>query len=71
MKIAIVREITKRGERYYAYRTGLLSHLGIFCFFNRILLASGTTPKECIKEAKEALAPDPAPNPKLIDIVKI
>lgn len=71
MKIAIVRETTKRGDRYYAYKTGLFSHLGIFCFFNRILLACGTTPEECIKEAKMAIVPDPPPNRKLIDIVKI
>jgi len=71
MKIAIVREMTKRGERYYVYKTGLLSHLGIFCFFNRILSASGITPEECIKEAKLAIVPDPPPNRKLIDTVEI
>ena len=71
MKIAIVRQMTKKGERYYAYKTGLLSYLGIFCAFNKILLASGDTPEECIKEAKSTLAPDPPPNRKLIEIVKI
>jgi len=71
MEIAIVKETTKRGERYYAYKTGLLSHLGIFCFFNRILLACGATPEECLKEAKSALVPDPPRNRQLIEIVKI
>lgn len=71
MKIAIVKQMTKRGERYYAYKTGLLSRLSIFCFSNKIIGASGLTPEECIKEATEVIKPDPPPNSKLISVVQI
>jgi len=71
MKIVIVRETRKSGDHYYAYRRGLLSRLGIFCPLNRILMASGETPEECIKDAKSELAPDPPLNRKVIETVKI
>ena len=71
MKIAIVKQMTKSGERYYAYRIGLLSRLNIFCPFNKILWASGPTPEICIEAAKEEIKPDPPPNSKLISVVEI
>ena len=71
MKIVIVRETKKSGDWYYAYRAGLLSRLGIFCLFNKVLMASGKTPEECIKEAKRELAPNPPLNRKVISTEKI
>lgn len=71
MKIAIVKQMTKTGERNYAYRAGLLSRLNIFCPFNKIIGAFGSTREECIEAAIEEMKPDPPPNSKLISVVEI
>jgi len=71
MKILIIRETYKHGERYFAYRSGLLSRLGIFCIWNRVTLSGSDTPDGCIKNAKYELKPDPPRNPKTIDTVEI
>lgn len=71
MKIAIVKITTKDDERYHAYKTGLLSRLGVFCPLNKIIGASGATLKQCIESAKSELSPSPPPKQELIDIVEI
>jgi len=71
MKIVIVKQNMKWDERYFAFRSGLLSRLGIFCLFNRIGFSGGDTPEECIKSAKYELKPDPPLNSKVVEIVKI
>ena len=71
MKIAIVKQMTKTGVRYCAYRTGLLSRLNIFCPFNKIIGASGSTPERCIEAATKEMLPDPPSNSKLISVVEI
>jgi len=71
MKIAIVKQTRKWGERYYAYRVGLLSRLGMFCMFNRIGFSGGDTPEECLKNTKFDLEPDPPRNSKVVKIVEI
>jgi len=70
MKIVIVEKQTKRGKRYYAYKSGLLSHLHIFCFLNSVSY-SCTTPEECIDDVRDSLVPDPPPNTKIIKAVEI
>ena len=70
MKIVIVEKQTKRGKRYYAYKSGLLSRLHIFCYLNSVSF-SGATPEECIDDARDSLVPDPPPNIKIIKTVEI
>lgn len=71
MKVVIVKQNRKWGERYYAYRKGLLSRLGIFCLWNKIGLGDANTPEECLKNAKYNLQPDPPLNSKVVAIIEI
>ena len=71
MKVLIVRQDTKLGERYYGFRSGLLSRLGIFCMFNRASLFGGNTVEECIKAVKSNLIPDPPKNSQVIRTINL
>ena len=71
MKIIIVKKNTKQGERFYAYRRGILSFFGIYCIFNTITGWGERTKEECIEYAKEYFIPEPKPNKKIIGEVEI
>lgn len=71
MKIIIVKKQTKMGERYYAYRPGILSRLGIYCFLNYIELTGAGSEEGCVKAAKDEITPDPKPNTQFVREVEI
>lgn len=71
MKVLIVKQDTKLGERYYGFRSGFLSTFGIFCLFNRIGFSGGRTAEQCIKSVKSDLIPDPPKNSQVIRTINI
>jgi len=71
MKIVIIKQNTKQGTRYYPYRKGLLSRLGIFSMFNKIGFCGGDTVEECIKNTKSYLVPDPPQNTQVVKEVEM
>lgn len=66
MKIIIAKSDTTAGERFYAYRSGVLSFFGIYIFHNRMILTGANSKQECLKYAKEALVPTPKPNTRVV-----
>lgn len=71
MKVLIVKQNQKRGERYYPFRAGLLSQLKIFCMFNRIGFCGADTLEECEKVVRDELKPDPPKNSEVVKVVEI
>jgi len=71
MKIIIIKKDTKHGERFFAYRSGILSRIGIYCYLNRITWVGVRTEEECIDDAKDALQPEPNPNKRFVSEIEI
>ena len=71
MKITIIKKRTKEGERYYAYRSGILSRLGVYCFLNYINLTGARSEEDCIANARYELEAGPKPNKTFVSEVEI
>jgi len=71
MKIIIIKKDTKHGERFYAYKSGILSRLGVYCLFNRITWIGERTKAKCIEFAKDQIRPEPKPNKRFVSEVEI
>lgn len=71
MKVLIVKQDTKLGERYYGFRSGWLSTFGIFCLFNRVDFTGGDTADQCEKAVRSHFTPGPSKNSQVIRTINV